>query len=607
MTAAIPQPAERDRAVLARLVGTGELPARKAEAIGAAIGPSLGLGEALARRGLAGANRVAPLVAESWGGAHVDLVREPPDPRLVDMLGGSRCAEMGLVPWRRIGGGTIVATARPAAFDPALLPAALGTCRMVIASEDSVAAALAGLRDREMAAAAERRVEDRLSARRMRRRAPWAVILAALALWLALAPGGLPLALTLWAICTLVATTALRAAAGVLHLCPRPDPPAWPDAPLPVISMMIPLFREDAIAARLVSRLGRLDYPAERLDVILVCEEDDARTRRALAGASLPPWMRIVEVPRARLRTKPRALNYALPFARGSIVGVWDAEDAPEPGQLRAVAARFAAAPSEVVCLQGVLDFYNARANWLSRCFAIEYAAWFRVILPGLERMGLPVPLGGTTLFFRREALEALGGWDAHNVTEDADLGMRIARAGWRTELVRTVTREEANCRVVPWVRQRSRWLKGYAVTYAVHMREPLRLLRELGPWRFAGFQVLLLGTLSQFVLAPLLWTFWAGLLGWQHYVEGMVPNGALLAVIGCFLVSEVTLLAVSAQALAGERHRWLVKWVPVLHLYFPLAAIASYRALWEMARRPFHWDKTAHGITPPRRMRRAA
>jgi len=216
-----------------------------------------------------------------------------------------------------------------------------------------------------------------------------------------------------------------------------------------------------------------------------VLEDNDTTTRKALCRTSLLTWMRSIVVPEGTLRTKPRALNYALDFARGSIVGVYDAEDSPDPNQLRIVAATFANAGPQVVCLQGILDYYNSGANWLTRCFTIEYASWFRVVLPGYARMGLVVPLGGTTLFFRHDILEKLGGWDAHNVTEDADLGLRLARAGYETVFIPSVTQEEANGRFWPWVKQRSRWLKGYAITYCVHMRDPGRLWRDLGPWRF--------------------------------------------------------------------------------------------------------------------------
>ncbi|MFV2002207.1 MAG: glycosyltransferase family 2 protein, partial [Paracoccaceae bacterium] len=303
-------------------------------------------------------------------------------------------------------------------------------------------------------------------------------------------------------------------------------------------------------------------------------------------------------VPRAHLKTKPRALNYALDFCRGSIIGVYDAEDAPEPDQLFKVARRFHDSPPEVACLQGVLDFYNPRANWLSRCFTIEYATWFRVVLPGLEKLGFVIPLGGTTLFFRREALEKIGAWDAHNVTEDADLGIRLARHGYRAELIATLTEEEANCRFWPWVRQRSRWLKGYAMTWAVHMRSPRRLWADVGPWRFFGIQMLFLGAISQFLLAPVLWTFWALPLGLPHPLTQTISSEAFLLLTILFLSAEAVSLSVSIYALAPNRHKRLWLWVPSMHLYFPLGAIAAYKAVWEMISKPFYWDKTAHGLS---------
>ncbi|CAN0585215.1 unnamed protein product, partial [Ectocarpus sp. 12 AP-2014] len=222
---------------------------------------------------------------------------------------------------------------------------------------------------------------------------------------------------------------------------------------------------EQDIARTLVARLSRLTYPKALLDVVLVLEAEDRLTRETLARTDLPPWMRTITVPPGDVTTKPRALNYAFRFTRGEIIGIYDAEDAPAPDQIDRVVAQFHDSPGNVGCLQGILDYYNPRANWLSRCFTIEYASWFRILLPGLSRLGLVVPLGGTTVFFRREVLEKVGGWDAHNVTEDADLGVRLARHGFRTDLMPSVTREEANNRFWPWIKQRSRWLKGYGIT----------------------------------------------------------------------------------------------------------------------------------------------
>ena len=303
-------------------------------------------------------------------------------------------------------------------------------------------------------------------------------------------------------------------------------------------------------------------------------------------------------MPRGRIRTKPRALNYALDFTRGEIIGVYDAEDAPEPDQLRRIAARFAGAPDDVVCLQGRLDFYNPTQNWLSRCFTLDYAAWFRVVLPGLARLGFAIPLGGTTFFIRRKALEALGRWDAHNVTEDADLGIRLARRGWRTEIVDTTTYEEANCRPMAWVRQRTRWLKGYALTWAVHMRRPGRLWRELGPKKFFGFQVMFAGTLLLFLLAPVFWLSWLFTIGTPNPVLAGLPGPALILLFALFAGSELLNLTVAAVAASGPEHRKLLKWLPTLILYFPLASYAAVRAIADAGIAPFFWDKTRHGVS---------
>ncbi|MEM8548878.1 MAG: glycosyltransferase, partial [Pseudomonadota bacterium] len=226
-----------------------------------------------------------------------------------------------------------------------------------------------------------------------------------------------------------------------------------------MVSLLVPLFREKDIAGSLIGRLSKLTYPKSRLEALLILEAEDLQTRKVLAATDLPPWMRVITVPPGALQTKPRAMNYARRFAHGEIIGIYDAEDAPAPYQIEAVVAHLERADDDVACVQGILDYYNPTANWLARCFTIEYASWFRILLPGLARIGVPIPLGGTTVFFRSAALDALHGWDAHNVTEDADLGMRLARHGWRTELVDSVTLEEANCRFWPWIKQRSRWL----------------------------------------------------------------------------------------------------------------------------------------------------
>jgi cellulose synthase/poly-beta-1,6-N-acetylglucosamine synthase-like glycosyltransferase len=546
--------------------------------------------------------RLAGVQARLWGVGAVDLAAELPDPRLIDALGAADCLRLGLVPWRRAGAATVVATSRPDEFlrHRPRLEAALGPVSMVVAPVVAVEGAVRALRGAQLARAAETRVAEAescrsLTARRMTRAAVAAAVVALWALWLV--PQAVVAALVGVAVLALVASMALRLAALIATLRPAAaEGPAPLIARPPVVSILVALYREADIAPRLVARLARLDWPADLLDVLIVVEEGDGTTRAALARTALPPWMRVIVVPPGAVKTKPRALNYALDHCRGSIVGVYDAEDAPEPDQIARVVDRFHRRGPEVACLQGRLDFYNPRTNWIARAFTLDYAAWFRVILPGLDRLGLPIPLGGTTVFFRKAALERLGGWDAHNVTEDADLGMRLCRHGYRTEIIETTTMEEANCRAIPWVKQRSRWIKGYMMTWLVHMRDPARLWRELGPWKFAGFQVLVLGSLLQVLLAPVLWTFWLATLGLPHPVMQALPVVAGWALVGLFLAAEVLGLSVAAVGWHRRGRGFGVASVLLLPAYFAMGTAAAYKALWELIRNPFYWDKTSHG-----------
>jgi cellulose synthase/poly-beta-1,6-N-acetylglucosamine synthase-like glycosyltransferase len=290
-------------------------------------------------------------------------------------------------------------------------------------------------------------------------------------------------------------------------------------------------------------------------------------------------------------------MNYALNFARGEIIGVYDAEDAPAPDQLQRVARRFAAEGPRTACLQGALNFYNAPDSWITRAFALDYAIWFRLVLPALSRLDAVVPLGGTTVFFRRAPLEEVGGWDAHNVTEDADLGVRLRRHGYRCALFDGVTLEEATARPWPWVRQRSRWLKGYALTWGVHMRAPRELLRQLGPAGTLWFQMLFLGALGGFALAPFLWLCWLEWpMGRLSFLPDWAPRGPWMLVPLSFAAAVQMACALRSAKLAGLTN--LVIWAPALWPYFALGSAAFYKALVECAACPFYWDKTAHGET---------
>ena len=555
----------------------------------------------LLARGLVDETALYQTMARHWGVGLADLAVSPPDGRVLDAVDPVWCLQDGFLPWRKLGATCIIACAYPEDFQHlrAALEPIYGPVIMVLTPLRSIEATVLTTRGARLAQRAENRVPSAESCRSFDARAtrlPAALAMLGLGMAAIVWPAAVMLILTALALVAMLSFAALKAAACWAMGKPTTTMTPAPLVDLPVVSVMVALYRESDIAARLVGRLGALDYPRKLLDVLLVVEEEDTMTRDALYRAALPAWMRVIAVPAGLVKTKPRALNYALDHCRGAIIGVYDAEDAPAPDQIRKVAERFAHCDPQVVCLQGILDFYNPRSNWLARCFTTEYAAWFRLILPGIERLGLAVPLGGTTLFFRRQALEDLGGWDAHNVTEDADLGLRLARHGMRTELIETVTLEEANCRALPWVKQRSRWIKGYMITWATHMRNPVLLWRQLGAWRFAGFQVLFVGSVMQALLAPVLWTFWVAPFGIYHPVAALLSPALFTALWVTFLVTEALSIAIGIAGLARTRHRLNPFWVLSLMFYHPLASLAAYKGAWELLTRPFYWDKTSHG-----------
>ncbi|WP_062762633.1 glycosyltransferase [Falsirhodobacter sp. alg1] len=545
---------------------------------------------------------LAPLLVRHFGMRRIDPTLQPPDPRLIDRLGAAFCTREGVLPWRDTGGITVILAPLPEVYERLheQLDRCFGPVVCALADPEAITAALLDARGAAMAQAAQSAVPDRFSCRGWNSAAMQepvmfglVALLGAIILW----PAAMLGIATVWGIISLILCIGLKLVAAIAaHRRDKPRPPEAAPAHLPDVSIIVALYREADIAERLVTRLSALDYPRDKLEILLAIEERDTLTRDALHRARLPEWMRIAVVPHGKLKTKPRALNHALGMCRGSIVGIFDAEDAPVPDQIRRIAARFAAAGPDLACLQGILDYYNPRTNWLARCFTIEYATLFRVILPGIQRLGMAIPLGGTTLYVRREALEHVGAWDAHNVTEDADLGIRLVRHGYRTEVIDTVTYEEANCLPVAWVKQRSRWQKGYMMTWIVHMRNPRILRAEIGNRAFFGFQIMFFCALSQAILAPVLWSYWMLALGFSHPVTSGLPGWAVIVLIAMFLLTEAINITIGILALRRTGHKMSALWVPTLLFYFPLATFSVYKALWEMVRKPFYWDKTTHG-----------
>ena len=378
-------------------------------------------------------------------------------------------------------------------------------------------------------------------------------------------------------------------------------PSARPDRlpTLPRYTVMVPMYREARVVPGLIRSIGGLEYPADRLEIFLVCEEDDQETLSAARGAAAEDLrFRVIAVPACEPRTKPKALNYALCFARGELLVIYDAEDRPERDQLIKAARAFAEGASDLACVQARLNWYNRDHNWLTRAFALEYALWFDYMLPGLQRLGAPMPLGGTSNHFKTCALIECGAWDPFNVTEDADLGLRFMRMGGTVATLDSTTLEEATCTSKAWVRQRSRWIKGYMQTWLVQMRDPARLRRTAGPMGFAGFLLFVGGVAATSLGNPILWalTITATLL-WAAGMQSPLPEFFVWWAIVSILLGNFGLIYLNM--LCALRRRWL-DLVPAALLtpaYWVLFSFAGYKALWQLIYNPHYWEKTEHGV----------
>ncbi len=367
---------------------------------------------------------------------------------------------------------------------------------------------------------------------------------------------------------------------------------------LPVYTVLVPLYREVAVLPQLRRALDDLDWPKAKLDVRMLLEEDDRETLRAARAANLPAYVTLIVVPKGEPRGKPRACNYGLAHARGEYVVIFDAEDIPEPDQLRRVYAAFQSAGQDLGCVQCRLNFYNPTQNLLTRWFTAEYSLLFDLLLPGLQAAGMPVPLGGTSNHFRRSVLEQLGAWDPYNVTEDADLGVRMAKRGVQTIILDSTTYEEANPQLGNWLRQRSRWVKGYIQTWLVHMRHPLALWRALGPRGFWGFQFMIGGTCLVLLLNPLCWALGLLWLTGHTAVIDRVFSGPSFYLGGMALyIGNVSFVYLYIAGMLARGHHGLVKYALLSPLYWVLMSVGAWKGALQLLYRRHYWEKTRHGL----------
>lgn len=373
------------------------------------------------------------------------------------------------------------------------------------------------------------------------------------------------------------------------------------DKDLPIYSILVPLFNEANIVEQLTVNLLALDYPRSKLDIKLLFEQTDHETIAAAKRLNLPECFEFFVVTDSLPRTKPKAMNFVLPFVRGDYVTIYDAEDRPAPDQLRKAITKFESEDANLACLQASLEYENWNENWLTRHFFIEYATQFNRHLWALDRLHIPLPLGGTSNHFKTKILREVGGWDAYNVTEDADLGIRLALKGYRAGLLNSITFEEATHKLYPWIKQRRRWLKGWIQTIIVHSRQPIKLYKKIGIFRFIGFLALMSGMIFSSLLHPIILALPFILYFTFDFSIVMSSNlhiSMFVLSLSALVIGYSAALLSNFQAIA-EFKRWRL--LPTLissPVYWLLISISAWLAIYEYYKNPFYWAKTEHRVS---------
>lgn len=369
----------------------------------------------------------------------------------------------------------------------------------------------------------------------------------------------------------------------------------------PVYTILCPLYKEAEVAKQFVRAMSRIDYPVDKLQIMFLTEDDDEETRKAILKMRLPSYFEVITVPDGQPRTKPRACNYGLILARGEFVVIYDAEDMPDPLQLKKAVLAFDMHDEDLACVQAKLNFYNPTQNLLTRWFTAEYSVWFDLLLPGLQWLGVALPLGGTSNHFRTHILRKVGAWDPYNVTEDCDLGLRLANFRLHTTILDSTTYEEANSRFKNWIRQRSRWIKGYMLTYLIGMRRPWEYFTDNRLGDFLALQAIIGGRTYTLLVNWIMWLLVVVYIAFQAVITPLFhvlfPTPLLYMGMICLLFGNFFYVIIALLGAIRRQEYSLVKFVLFIPLYWGMMSIAAMMAFWQLLIKPHYWEKTQHGF----------
>ena len=562
------------------------------------------LGDVLVAEGMIGYKPLYEAIAAHFSLAFVDLVETPPDAALLSAQHIDTYVQMRSLPLRKSNGRLIIATAEYSNETQSWADAHYGeNVEFVITSPLDIRKAIQSMFTGQLTHKSTMGLfesapeSSALRSVGIGKKIFWLTLLALLAaslathFWITL--------IVILAVCHLfyAATMLFKLTIYAVGMAPQKahEPPAINDRELPTYTVLIPMYKETESMPHLLSAMHKMDYPPSKLDIKLVLEEDDDDTLDAAYALRPRYQFDIIRVPPSLPRTKPKACNYALRFAKGEFVTVYDADDRPDPQQLKKAVTAFRALPPDVICLQARLNYYNVNDNLLTRFFSLEYAMLFHVLLYGMSRFDMPLLLGGTSNHLALARLKELGEWDPFNVTEDADLGTRLAMRGYKTAMLDSNTMEEAPNTLRAWFNQRARWIKGYMQTWLVHMRHPIRLCHGLKPHGFIGFQFFVALSSFSYLTAPITW---ASSVLWLPHALPLLPPWLYalgMANLGIYFLLHI----LTALHMAARYRKNRVKMTAsalAYPFYLVLHSLASYLALWQLITNPYAWNKTSHG-----------
>jgi cellulose synthase/poly-beta-1,6-N-acetylglucosamine synthase-like glycosyltransferase len=366
---------------------------------------------------------------------------------------------------------------------------------------------------------------------------------------------------------------------------------------LPYYSVIIPLYKESEVVSQIKKAMTAIDYPKDKVEYIITLEEYDDETIAAIDRANFPSNFRKLILPNVKPKTKPKALNVALRELKGKFLVIYDAEIIPDKDQLKKAYLAFLKNPG-IACFQTRLDHYNADQNIITGLFNSEFSFYYDLFLPGLQKFDFPIPLSGHSTHFRISAIKNIGGWDPYNVAEDCDIGIRLRRNGYRTGMLNSMSKEEATSDITSWIKQRTRWMKGFIQTSIVNLREPIKTKNELGGWKnFIGFLITVPGTV---IVNAFNFIYWVLLLIWfitsSPLIKESFPEPILIISFTSFILGNLIFTYLNLIGSYSRDRFSIVKYTLLSPIYWIVLSLATIRAMYQIILNPYSWEKTTHG-----------